>query len=591
MVKVSNNDGMWSDQIRKLHIVITPPLWKTWWAYLIYALLLIIAAWSIRNFLTYKSNLKNQLIIERLQFEQKQELMRKEAEINHFKLRFFMNVSHEFRTPLTLILGPVENLLHSFRGNPQVYRQLELMNRNAHRLMDLINQLLNVRQAETGNLTLKMVTADLFRFLESIFHSFNPLAEKQNVSYTLESNFGEAILPFDPDVIEKIVNNLLSNAFKFTPPHGSISLYLTYAAGTGSLNIAVQDSGAGIAEKEIPLIFERFYSSDKENLSKTTGSGIGLALAKELVELYKGEITVKSTPGKGSLFTVVLPLHGQPGAKAPDAFCAETLPFSPPVLTDGPEEEDPSNSLGLPIVLIIDDNHEIRSFIRLLLQNEYQIVEAQNGEEGLHIARQEVPDLILCDVMMPHLEGFAVTQRLKNEELTSHIPILMLTARTADDQQITGLQSGADDYITKPFNASVLTLKIRNALTRKQVLKAYLQNNPGNETDQKFIHKLNEIIDNNLEKPDFGHEELSRLIYMSKSQIYRKVQAVTHQTVHEYIRNRRLLKAKELLKKGAHKVSEVAYLTGFYDHAQFTRSFKKHYSISPSEFMKSEQGA
>jgi DNA-binding response OmpR family regulator len=223
----------------------------------------------------------------------------------------------------------------------------------------------------------------------------------------------------------------------------------------------------------------------------------------------------------------------------------------------------------------------------LLLQKEYQLFEAQNGEEGLHIAKQEIPDLILCDVMMPDIEGFEVTQRLKNEELTSHIPILMLTARTADAQQIMGLQSGADDYITKPFNASVLTLKIRNALTRKQVLKAYLQNNPGNENDQKFLGKLNEIIDNHLEKPDFGHEELSKLICMSKSQIYRKIHAVTNQTVHEYIRNRRLIKAKELLKKGTHKVSEVAYLTGFYDHAQFTRSFKKCYNISPSEFMKS----
>jgi DNA-binding response OmpR family regulator len=215
-------------------------------------------------------------------------------------------------------------------------------------------------------------------------------------------------------------------------------------------------------------------------------------------------------------------------------------------------------------------------------------LEAANGEEGLKMATQEIPDLILCDVMMPEMEGFEVTQRLKNEELTSHIPILMLTARTADDQQIIGLQCGADDYITKPFNASVLRLKIQNALNRKQVLKAYLQHNPGNETDQKFINKLNQIIDNNLDKPDFGHEELSKLIFMSKSQIYRKISAVTNQTVHEYIRNRRLIKAKELLQKGTHKISEVAYLTGFYDHAQFTRSFKKYYSLSPSEFLKSK---
>ncbi len=587
MVKVSNNDGVWSDKTRKLYIIIAPPVWKTWWAYSIYALLLTISALSIRNFLTYKSNLRNQLIIERLQFEQKQELMLKEAEVNQFKLKFFMNVSHEFRTPLTLIIGPVENLLNSFRESPPIYRQLELMSRNAHRLMNLINQLLTMRQVETGNLELKMVKADLFRFLESIFQSFNPLAEQQNVRYTLESNFREAVVPFDRDVIEKIVNNLLSNAFKFTPPDGSISLYLRYFVETGLLTVSVEDSGAGIEEEAIPLIFERFYSSDKKNISMTPGSGIGLALTKELVELYEGEITVKSTPGKGSLFTVVLPLRKAQGVKdSGNCYKEENLMLSPPVPKD--EEEEQPGNLDAPIVLIIDDNDEIRSFLRLLLQNEYQIFEAENGEEGLNIARQEIPDIILCDVMMPDLEGFEVTQRLKNEELTSHIPILMLTARTANEQQIMGLESGADDYITKPFNASVLTLKIRNALTRKRVLKAYLQNNFSNEIDQKFIARLNEIIDDNLEKPDFGHEELSRLIYMSKSQIYRKVHAVTNQTVHEYIRNRRLIKAKELLKKGTHKISEVAYLTGFYDHAQFTRSFKKTYSISPSEFIKSK---
>jgi DNA-binding response OmpR family regulator len=354
----------------------------------------------------------------------------------------------------------------------------------------------------------------------------------------------------------------------------------------------VEDSGAGIASKEIPLIFERFYSSDKKNLSNTSGSGIGLALTKELVELYEGEITVKSTPGEGSLFTVVLPLHKEQSAGESSECCKEEgLLFSPPAPTDESEYGELPDTLNLPIVLVIDDNCEIRSLLRLLLQKEYHVFEAENGEEGLNIARQEIPDLILCDVMMPDLEGFEVTQRLKNEELTSHIPILMLTARTADDQQIMGLASGADDYITKPFNFSVLALKIRNALTRKRVLQAYLQNNSGNETDRKFIGKLNEIIDNQLEKPDFGHEELSKLIYMSKSQIYRKVHAVTNQTVHEYIRNRRLIKARELLKTGTHKISEVAYLTGFYDHAQFTRSFKKHYSISPSEFVKSKQGA
>ena len=262
--------------------------------------------------------------------------------------------------------------------------------------------------------------------------------------------------------------------------------------------------------------------------------------------------------------------------------------FAPHVLAGESEAGEQPGNQSLPIVLVIDDNGEIRSFLRLLLEKEYQIFEAKNGEEGLDIAKREIPDLILCDVMMPDLEGFEVTERLKNEELTSHIPILLLTARSADDQQIIGLKSGADDYITKPFNASILKLKIRNALARKRILKAYLQNNAGNEADHKFINKLNEIIDNNLEKQDFGHEDLSKLIYMSKSQIYRKIQAVTNTTVHEYIRNRRLLKAKELLKNGTHKISEVAYLTGFYDHAQFTRSFKKYYNISPSEFIKSK---
>ncbi|MFN8354783.1 MAG: ATP-binding protein [Spirosomataceae bacterium] len=538
-------------------------------------------------FLYYRQRIRKDELTRQLSFEHKE--AERLAEIDTLKTRFFANISHEFRTPLTLILSPLKDLRKEF---PQ--RDIfHLMQQNAERLLSLINQLLDLSKLEAGKMETQVQKGDLPPFLKYIFASFESLAQDRNMLFQYRQSQEHQMAYFDADKLEKIVTNLLSNAFKFTPENGRVEVHANYTEQ--QLVLKVQDWGIGIEADRLPHIFDRFYQGDDSNIRNYEGTGIGLALVKELVEVLKGSIAVESQVGKGTTFSVQLPIDEQSWPQSllgSDVVVAKSsLSASLPVLLSNNVQ---SNS-ELPILLIVEDNADLRRYVRGQFETEYQILEAKDGQEGLEMARELIPDLVICDLMMPRLDGFGFCKALKTDMRTSHIPVIMLTAKATLEDRLDGLALGADDYLAKPFNTNELQIRVRNLISIRETLRQ--KYNSGQSLipivddapkvltpNDEFLRKVGQIIDQHILNPTFEVETLAELLMMSSSQLRRKLKALTNQTVIEFIRNYRLDKAAVLLKDKKGNVSEVAFQVGFESLSYFAKVFLERFGKTPSEW-------
>jgi DNA-binding response OmpR family regulator/nitrogen-specific signal transduction histidine kinase len=541
--------------------------------------------------------------LEHLQAEKLQE-------IDRVKSRFFANISHEFRTPLTLILGPLEKLLAENVQEP-VKKQYRLMLRNGRRLLRLINQLLDLARLEAGSMSLKARQENIVQLLKGIVLSFSSLAERKQITLKFHASEESIIVYVDRDKLEKIVSNLLSNAFKFTPEGGKISVQLTVNSDQLTANqlytdhcllITVEDTGIGIHPDKLEKIFDRFYQADDSYTREQEGSGIGLALTKELVELHHGEIYVISEIGKGSTFIVRLPLgkeHLKQEEVVEEVFSDQFSVISEQGV-DSPSIQpsiDPSiqaqaTSDQQPVLLIVEDNADVRAYIRDYLDEDYQIIEAVDGNEGFEEAVRVVPDLIISDVMMPKIDGYELCRKLKTDERTSHIPVILLTARAGGESKVEGLETGADDYIIKPFDARELQVRVKNLIEQRRKLRECFRKEITlqpkaiaiTSMDEQFLQKAMAAVEQNLSDAEFSTDEFARQVAMSRSQLHRKLYALTGQSTHEFIRAYRLHRAAQLLQHRAGTVSEICYDVGYNSLSHFAKAFREQFGQSPSEF-------
>lgn len=585
-VNASNTAGIWSDDIKIIHISITPPWWRTWWAYSLYAAVIFSLA---ALFFRYRLN--------QLRARQEIDLKNKEAEqlraMDEVKSRFFSNITHEFRTPLSLIISPVEQLEQDKSLDPLARKKLSSVRRNAKQLLRLINQLLDLSKLESESMKVIFSRGDLKEFVSECLLPFKYQADKKHISMRFKTSGISGEYLFDEDKWEKIIYNLVSNAIKFTSENGMVSIRLDTEEAEDSrrgVHLQISDNGIGIPAQFVPNIFNRFYQADDSRTRKYEGTGIGLALVKELAELMNGTIEVVSKPGEGTIFDVYIPVakaadHSYPtlnraGIQTEQAFEA------------GPADAAPKSS-NAPLILIVEDNEELCAFVSESLQPYYRTLTAPDGIKGLQIANDELPDIIISDVMMPGIDGFEFCAKIKSRQTTDHIAVILLTAKAAHESVIGGLNAGADDYITKPFHFDELQLRISNILSRQEKLRALFQaqlNNPAveiyeAEIKNDFINQLYAIIDAHLDDPTLNVEKLASKVAVSHRTLNRKLAAVAGLSAGELIRQYRLKRSVEFLKAGRN-VSEAAYSVGFETHSHFTTSFKAFFGTTPSEYLK-----
>ena len=537
--------------------------------------------------------------LERVRLQNQTQLARKEREIDQFKIRFFTNISHEFRTPLTLILGPLEQLAHLAKGEGKQY--VMMIQHNTKRLSGLINQLLDLRHLEEQQYPLRVTQGSLVNSVRHVYESFHYQAQQHSITYSFADQTQSLIHSwFDPDVLDKILYNLLANAFKYTSDHGQISVsIMRHPMQPHRVVIKVSDTGAGIPAEQLDRIFDRFYRSDVA--AQQEGTGIGLSLCQELVQLHRGEITATSTLGLGSTFTVTIPTGAEDYPSVVDdegsSVSSNAYPpdLLPPLMSQSDEATDATAANpDKPLVLIVDDNPSLLMFMQQSLTPHYTIITAQDGQRAFRQAVAKVPDAIVSDVMMPVMDGLALTKQLKEDIRTSHIPVVLLTARSNEQYQVEGLQLKADDYIIKPFSMAVLKASLHSLMANRAELKRiFTQNDPLDVLQQvdpspekTFLLTLIDIVEEHLDDTTLGVDDICRRIGMSKSQLYRKLSAVTGKSVSEFIKLYRLGKAAELLQTNDYAISEVAHLTGFKYVQSFVRAFKDQYGHTPGQHAK-----
>ena len=567
-VMSAGNDHVWSPE-SVFHVSIRPPFWTTAWAFVLYFLCLIGAAILGVRYMYRKNNQKLIRLKEQQAAKQKEEL-------NQLKFRFFTNISHELRTPLTLILTPLE-VLRKKVTDEQVLRQLDMVYKNAQELYTLVNQLLDFRKMEMRMEKLHLTAGDLEEFISTLYANFQPFAKEKKLDFRLALSSAHWYMNFDHEKLHRILNNLLSNAFKFTPEGGTVTLSLSEEHIEGRLfaNITVADTGIGMSAEALEHIFERFYQVQHADDSKV-GSGIGLHLVKEYVQLHEGSIQAESQFGKGAVFIVRIPMDLKISEEASPA----------PIPLDNWKK-----------LLIVEDNQDFRHFLKEQLSETYQVIDAPDGEEGEKLAIEQNPDLIISDIMMPKIDGLELCRRVKHNVQTSHIPVILLTARSGDEAKISGYAVGADSYISKPFSFDVLLVRIKQLIEqqegRKKEFRKTLRVNPSRITitsiDEQLLQKALKLIEEHIDNSEYNVEQLSTDMGMSRMNLYRKLQAITGQTPTEFIRTIRLKRAAQLLQDGKLNVSEVADRVGFSSSSYFTKCFKEQFGVLPTQYTETDE--
>ncbi|MFC2141205.1 two-component regulator propeller domain-containing protein, partial [Acidobacteriota bacterium] len=654
-----NPDGIWNETGASFSFYLRPYFYQTPWFYFLLGLSVLLVGFSfyrfrIRQLKAREKELSKQVELRtrdlkehaiklesahhRLQqskelIEEKNRQLEDQAkqlkELDEAKSNFFANISHEFRTPLTLIMGPLEQILSSSPGK-EMEAKANLMLRNSRRLLNLINQLLELAKFESGKMQLEASQQDIVPFIKDIVMCFESLAMQKKVELTFQGQEEHIPIYFDPEKLEKIITNLLSNAFNYLSVGGKITVSVRSVAGTdsfpfGSVEISVRDTGSGISKDQLPHIFDRFYRAKGSHGYDRKGTGIGLALCKDLVELHHGEIQVQSSclddhthgtefiirlpTGKNHLQrgevvdpedTDQLPIFQQPSKPSPEKKLNKSFSRgvqggqffqkAPPLATGGKSKEEQ------PIILVVEDNPIERLFIKVTLENQFKVIEAADGKEGILRAKEIIPDLIISDIIMPVIDGYELCRTLKQDVLTSHIPIILLTAKGSEESVLQGLETGADDYITKPFSKSLLAVRAGNLLELRRQLQLERKNRmtfqPERITvspmDDEFYKTLQDTVETHLSDPDFNVEALSRVLQMSQATLYRKIQALTGETPTLFIRSYRIKRAAQLLEAHAGNVSEVADKVGFLDKSYFARCFKEQFHCLPSDIQSSE---
>jgi len=628
---------------------ILPPWYLAWWAFMLYGIGLFSGMYLVIRLRSYKleqdKKKLEQTVKDRTKeiHEKNQQLScqsEKLKEMDKVKSRFFANISHEFRTPLTLIMSPLEQMLSRSREKQQK-KEIHMMLRNAQRLLSLVNQLLDLSRFDSGKMKLHTTCQNVVPFLKGIMGAFEMLARKNQLTMEFIPDEKEISLYFDPRRMEEVVYNLLINAVKFTPPGGKITVAVAReqqqkepgSGESGGVTISVQDTGTGIPQEEMEYIFNRFYQAEKINVNHYKGTGIGLALTREIIQLHRGTIDVHSQEGKGTEFAIHLlsghkhlkpdeivlrsdvtlehkkalelkTLHGDfdPENEADQVTAAGDNTVSPggaepdrkdPGAGEQQQEEQPEKQ----VILVVEDNADMRQYIRgPLLDAHYEVVEAVDGEEGIRKAREIIPDLIVSDIMMPKVEGYQLCRVLKKDMATSHIPIVLLTARVSEESIIHGLRTGADDYVTKPFNTQVLLTRIGNLIELRRQMQLKIQRQkmllPAeiavSSVDDKFLAEFQKVIEENLSDPGLDIERLLKKLLMGRTTLFRKVKALTGEKPMEFIQSYRLERAAQLLKKNYGNVTEVAMAVGFSTSAHFSECFKKKFQVSPHSYKVSE---
>lgn len=586
-VKGSNCDGVWSDEPIEMQITILSPWWATKVAYAIYFLLFLSICFIIFKDMLARKNLKHRIQLEQVKAE-------KAEEISRLRSTFFTGISHELRSPVTLIIDPLRKLM-DYEDTPcETSRIYHLMYRNAQRLLNLINQLLDFRRLESSKQELQLHESDIVLFVRKTMAMFEIATQKKNIQLILDTPFENYLLVFDSNVLDKVLVNLLSNAVKYSSENTIITVKLISGAW---FTIQITDQGMGIAPDMKEKIFDLFFRIDQQNI----GSGIGLALTRELIHLHQGKINVESELGIGSTFTVLLPVDLQ--ASGNDSYTNPITDSSPELIllqTEKDEETieengkvDPEKSL----VLIVEDNGDIRNYIREDLADTYQIITAINGQEGLEKALETIPDLVVSDIMMPEMSGIELCDTLKKDERTSHIPVILLTAHQSDEVRMEGYESGADDYISKPFNVRLLRIRISNLIESRKKLRGLfgkatpmeLKKISINPADEKFINRAVSIVHQYMADAHFTPDTFASEMAVSRSQLFRKIKAMTNQTVHEFIITIRLNYACELLLTAEYSIGEIAIMTGFSEASNFSRAFTRKFQETPSSYIKNHR--
>ena len=586
-VKTRFRNQEWNENAAQLTVVIAPPLWLTWYAKLGYVILFIFALYALLRFYKRKLDLESSLEVERKQSLNKQEL-------NEERLRFYTNITHELRTPLTLILGPLEDLLSDATLSPKHANKISIIHDSATRLLNLINRILEFRKTETQNRKLSVVKGDLGQLVQEVGLRYKELNPNNKVNYHIHIETEDTEIFYDADMITIILDNLMSNAAKYTS-EGDITLSLRSVEENQIkyTEISVSDTGHGIDAEALPHIFDRYYQAKSKY--QASGSGIGLALVKGLSELHEGILKVESAVDTGTTFTLRLltentypnAIHAQHDMEKKPMDAEETT------ITDTPTENHP-------IVLVVEDNADIREYIRSSFTDIYEVITAKDGKEGWELAQARIPNIIVSDIMMPVMDGIELCKRIKEDMRTSHIPVILLTAKDSLQDKEEGYASGADSYLTKPFSAKLLHSRINNLLeTRKKIasLLALADTQPKQESavsslnklDNEFLQKITQIIEENLEMEKMDIAFIADKMCMSHSTLYRKIKGLTDMSANEFIRKVKMRKGVELLMSGQYTISEIAYMIGFSSVAYFRQCFKDEYGMSPSDYVKQKQ--
>jgi len=587
-VKAANNDGVWNSGESRIRIYVRQPFWRTPVALIVYIL-------AICGLLLYSRYRTMTALRKKMILEQEQQQVKRLQELDRQKLKFLTNLSHDFRTPIALISGPIEQLIDGEKINSKLDK-LHMIRRNTKRLLNLVNQLLDFRKMEEQELTLQLSKGEFVSFVKDVSESFKDLSERKHINFSFSSTIPRLDAMFDHDKIERILFNLLSNAFKFTLEGGSISVVLESSPTRRTdkrewITMKVIDSGIGIPKETLDRIYDRFYQNDSSAAILNYGTGIGLSITKEFVKIHGGIIDVESEPGNGSTFTIHIPVAIETAdAVQPTTPVEEKVP-------SGKKPNQKENGKVLPMILLVEDSEDFRFYLKDNLEHNYTVIEAVNGKEGWQKALAHHPQLIVSDISMPEVNGIDMVNKLKADKRTSHIPVILLTALTDQQQQIKGLETGANDYITKPFDFEVLNAKIKSLLELNSAMKStYVKQitlkAPDvkiDSSDEALLHEIVLFIEQNITNPQLSVEGLSKQLGMSRSTLYAKLLQITGQTPIEYIRSFKLKRAAVLMEKSNMTIAEIAYQTGFTTPNYFARSFRQKFGMQPSEYVASKK--